>query len=392
MSTLLSKATQRVSVRRDVSIRRDFRVEQVAGLFDLQLSAKSALAIDVPLPDPAGAWTIGAIVGKSGDGKSSVAREAYGAAFIEPGAIDWPDDAAIVSAFPKGASVRDVTGTLSAVGFSSPPDWVKPYRVLSGGQRMRCDLARVLHTEAELLAFDEFTSVVDRQVGQAASHAVQKAIRERRVPLRRFVAVTCHYDVLAWLQPDWVLDMSKRQLARGWLRRERCAELFPERPPVRFSVHRIDADTRARLWPAFARHHYLSAKLHRAARCYAAVVTMAQGEPEAVGFCATLANAGHAGRRRVSRLVVLPDYQGLGVGLRLLEAVAEHESATHRVSIRTSHPALLSALQRRAGWRLTDVSRQGSTHRGYSGREGRGAMGSAGRSVASFDFRRVAPK
>ena len=130
---------------------------------------------------------------------------------------------------------------LTAVGFSSPPSWIKPYNVLSGGERFRCDLARALagasseqgagSGEEQLpssplpapcslpptLAFDEFTSVVDRTVAKVGSAAVAKAIRGGKIACR-FVAVTCHYDVTKWLAPDWVIDMSSCTFQRRCLR------------------------------------------------------------------------------------------------------------------------------------------------------------------------------
>ena len=38
--------------------------------------------------------------------------------------------------------IKEITGLFTAVGFSSPPSWVKPYQVLSNGEQFRCDLAR----------------------------------------------------------------------------------------------------------------------------------------------------------------------------------------------------------------------------------------------------------
>src|SRR5260221_360231 len=48
---------------------------------------------------------------------------------------------------------------------------------------------------------DDFTSVVDRTVAKIGSHAVAKAVRARGL---KFVAVSCHEDIIDWLQPDWV--------------------------------------------------------------------------------------------------------------------------------------------------------------------------------------------
>lgn len=68
---------------------------------------------------------------------------------------------------------------------------------------MRCDLARAILSKEKLFVFDEFTSVVDRNVAKIGSFAMQKAIRKTD---KQFIAVTCHYDVEDWLLPDWVFD------------------------------------------------------------------------------------------------------------------------------------------------------------------------------------------
>ena len=69
---------------------------------------------------------------------------------------------------------------------------------------MRCDLARAMLTDGELFVFDEFTSVVDRNVAKIGSFAIQKAIRKGGG--KKMIAVGCHFDVEDWLLPDWVFD------------------------------------------------------------------------------------------------------------------------------------------------------------------------------------------
>jgi GNAT superfamily N-acetyltransferase/ABC-type ATPase involved in cell division len=348
-----------------------FRVRQVSGLFDVPLSQRSVETFSVELPGLDEAWALGAIVGPSGSGKSTVAAAAYEQGRLASGALvrgfDWPDDRAVVDGFDEALDGRAITGMLNAVGFSSPPAWVRPWRVLSNGQRFRCDLARALLSERELVVFDEFTSVVDRQVARFGSAAVARTIRAGRARCKRFVAVTCHYDVLEWLQPDWWLDMSSGALQRGSL----------QRPPIELEIRHC----RRELWRTFGRHHYLSAQLNAASRCYAALWNDA-----AIGFCATMPLYGHKGCRIVHRLVVLPDYQGLGVGLALLNAVATHETRQSPLSIVTSHPALIRALARHALWRCASVTRCGLPHAGLLARLDK-KVGSIGRTTASFRFR-----
>ena len=87
---------------------------------------------------------------------------------------------------------------MSSVGFSSPPSWVRPYHVLSNGEQFRVDIARTLSEKPQLAIVDEFTSVVDRTVAQIGSSAIQKTVRRRG---QKFIAVSCHYDIVKWLEP-----------------------------------------------------------------------------------------------------------------------------------------------------------------------------------------------
>lgn len=359
----------RVDVVVESPIVDSFRVKQAAGMFDVALADKSRESFSVEVPGADEDWQIGVIVGPSGSGKSTVAREAFGDSLIDR--YDWPRDKAVIDGFDADLNAKTITAMMTAVGFSSPPAWVRPYHVLSGGQRMRCDLARALLTDTPLIAFDEFTSVVDRQVAKVASACVAKTIRKDRAKARRFVAVTCHYDIIEWLQPDWVLDMTAGQLARGSVR---------PRPALNVEVRRCHRS----IWPAFARHHYLSGSLAPTAKCYAATV-----DGEVAGFIATMQAMGFKGMRRVTRLVTLPDYQGIGVGGRMLDAIGEHESKTHRMRIRTSHPGLIHALKANPKWRLANISKGVATHhRGMSKIEGRTIIGSSGRVTCSFEYRR----
>ena len=133
------------------------------------------------------------------------------------------------------------------------------------------------------------------------------------------------------------------------------------------------------MWPLFARHHYLSGGLSRAATCY---IALWEGRP--VAFCAALAQLGHRGRKRISRLVTLPDYQGLGIGLRLAERVCEDQSSRgFRVSIATSHPAVIAYCRSSPHWLPLGIKRLGGTRQRV---EGRSVAGSTGRGVASFEW------
>jgi len=346
-----------------------FRVHQVAGMFDVPVQQKAVQRIRLQKPELEGAWRIGLIVGPSGSGKSRLARHLFGPAVWQQPV--WPEDRAVIDCFGD-RPIQEITGLLTSVGFGSPPSWIKPYHVLSTGERFRCDLARALAeanaqtTDAEpsLVVFDEFTSVVDRNVARIASAALRRAMDKGLIRCR-FVAVTCHYDVAEWLQPDWMLDMADGVFQRGFFRR----------PPIQLAIFRCAHAA----WRAFAPHHYLSARLNPAAQCY-----LALWNEVAVAFCAVLPIPGHKNHWRISRLVVLPDFQGVGIGTALLEAVAElYRSWGRRLSITASHPAIVGHLRRSRRWRVVAVRKTGSqpVQRGLPG-----YRGSFGRAVVSAEF------
>ena len=344
-----------------------FRVRQVAGMFDLPLEEKLRERFQVEVPGLDEPWQVGLIVGPSASGKTSVARRAFGNALFD-GHV-WPADRAVVDCFGD-RPIKAVTQILAAVGLASPPAWVKPYAALSNGEQFRCNLAQALLAARPVVAFDEFTSVVDRTVARAGAAAVGRAVR-RGCPAERFVAVTCHYDVAEWLEPDWVLDMAQGTLTRGRLRR----------PEIRLAVVRC----RHTAWRLFARHHYLSGTVNKAAHCYLALW---EGEP--VAFCAVLAQPGRQGAWRISRLVVLSDFQGLGIGTRLAAALGDmYRREQRRLSITTSHPAMIAALRRSPAWHTIGVQKFG--FRIQSGARSGVLTGylkntSRGRAVVSFRY------
>jgi hypothetical protein len=296
------------------------------GLADVE-RATERFEVDVPGPEEE--WKIGLIVGPSGSGKSTVATRAFGNRVF--GGAAWPGRQAVVDSFEQ-LPIHRIVELFTAVGFSSPPSWLKPYEVLSGGERFRCDLARALgngfrlsavgcqqevlsgrkpkaESREPLVVFDEFTSVVDRTVAKVCSAAVGKGIRRGSSPCR-FVAVTCHYDVADWLEPDWVVDMSTCELYR------RCllwGNPLWRRPAIELEIHRCEVGA----WELFRRHHYLSGEVPLGSRCY---LTTWEGAP--VNFCAVAALVGRRNHRRFARIVTLPDFQGIGIGMRAVAAIA----------------------------------------------------------------------
>jgi GNAT superfamily N-acetyltransferase len=322
----MSSTEQRIAV--STPIIPSARVRQVEGMFDLPAEKVSSVVWTPSafvLPE---SWSIGLIVGPSGAGKSTLAQHVFGSVGEE---WQWSDDRSILDGFPAGMPIREVVSLLSSVGLSSPPAWLRPYKVLSTGEKFRVDVARALASSDERVVIDEFTSVVDRTVAQIGSAAVAKTVRASG---KQLVAVSCHYDIIDWLDPDWVYEPHIDRLERRSLR---------QRPPITLDIVRVHYSA----WGLFRKHHYLDTTIHRAAKCF---VALWNGRP--VAFSSWLPSPGHANAWREHRTVCLPDYQGVGIGNALSDYCASVVKAVGRRPISsTSHPAMIRSRAKSPKWK-----------------------------------------
>lgn len=303
-------------------VEQDEITAEVSRFFDVKFNGEMETTIP-PLPDLPDDWGIGVIVGPSGAGKSTLMAQ-----LGEEEKIEWDGSKSVASHFKN---MEDATERLGSTGLGSIPTWLKPYQVLSTGEKFRADLARRLRDGAVI---DEYTSVVDRNVAKAASTALAKHVK--KVGLRRLVLVGCHYDVLEWLQPDWVYDLGQDPPAFHTGR-------YLRRPEVRLRIYHCERN----LWRLFQKHHYLSHDHSVSARPYLGVWDQ-DGNRQVVAYISILSFPHPKIKRawRVHRLVVLPEFQGLGFGSAILEAVGnEYLNTGQRYYLRTSNPKLVAYCQ-----------------------------------------------
>ena len=256
--------------------------------------------------------------------------------------FEWDPTKPIIEQIGVGQDFTAVTGALSAVGLGTVPSWLRPFHVLIMGERFRAEMARIIIDEPEAIVVDEFTSVVDRQIAQIGAAAFAKAWRRTS---GQIILLSCHYDIIEWLTPDWVLDTKYWRFARGCLQR---------RPNIGIDIYETSSP---RAWKFFKPHHYLDLANPPCATYY---IAEHKGEP--VAHLAVCTGAGLKVARLV-RLVVMPQWQGAGIGMKFLEYAARRwieGRNRHRKKmtsiINTGHPGLLAALSRSSRWVL--VSQQ----------------------------------
>lgn len=351
----------RIEIRNRCSDFKSYRAARVKSLFNAESGCNFNLDAELPIDD--GEWKIGVVVGPSGSGKTSIGRKIFGdQAVWNP---EWSTDLPIIDCISPAGDFNSVTASLAAVGLGDVPSWLRPHAVLSNGEKFRANLAKLVCESPAECVVDEFTSVVDRQIAKFGSLAFQKSWRRTG---GKCVLLSCHYDVIDWLEPDWVYDTATGKYAgRGlWRRPKFDLELW---------------QTDWRYWPIFESHHYLKLPLMPAAKCYVGTV-----DGELVAHLAMSSKpspmANGRAEARGCRLVVMPEWQGAGVGMRFLNGVCDlylsgkgHLPYPATTQFHTSHPGLCDALRRDKKWRQISAALYGgnkkksarTTAAGYGG-------------------------
>lgn len=194
----------KVEAHRTVEVQHTYGVARALALFNVPPEDVTEFHIEAEIPVESQDWQIGAIIGPSGSGKTTLVEALKEAGFTEAELDEWSPDLSILDGISGGFD--KATGALASVGLGTVPSWIRPFHVLSNGEKFRASLARILNGTATDVVIDEFTSVVDRRVACIGAGAFAKAWRRR--PAGRVVVVGPHFDILPWIKPDWVVRTS----------------------------------------------------------------------------------------------------------------------------------------------------------------------------------------
>lgn len=316
-------------------INNDKYTEYIYEAFDIQNKNESNVIVEANLEHLPKDWNIGVVYGGSGTGKTTILKN-YFKKEMDKSYFD--NSKSLISNF-DWLEPKEATFLLSAMGLSSVPTWLRPFNTLSNGEQYRANLAYIVGSakENEVILIDEYTSVVDRDVAKAMSNALQKYIRRTN---KRIVLASCHFDIMEWLQPDWIYSPSKGRL-------EIASQL--RKPTIELQIFRCRYET----WSLFKQHHYLSEELNLAAKCF--VITF-NDKPCAFIAILPMPSGTIQNAFRVSRLVVLPDFQGLSIGIKILNYIGSlYLTDNKKLYIKTSNPSLFKGMQyNKKHWLLTN--------------------------------------
>ena len=202
---------------------------------------------------------------------------------------------------------------------------------------------------------------------------MQKAIRKTN---KKFIAVTCHYDVEDWLLPDWVFDTNSMTFRL-------CEGQKKNRPECRLDIY--ETKQKDYYWSIFRKYHYLSHSHNNAARVFVATLN---GQLCAFTSMLPFPHPKKKNFWKGHRTVVLPDFQGLGIGITLRNYVAQlFVNEDKGVIMTTSNPAMIASLKKSPLWITTRIGRQ-SSGSGNGKIQNRNVKGSTScmRITASFEY------
>ena len=186
----------------------DNYVDYVCSNYDIQNKEKTVTEVPIPSKEDMEEmnkddWNILLICGKSGSGKSTILREIYGD--VKP--IEYDYSKCVISQFPR-LTEEETCDLLQSIGLSSVPTWLRKPQELSNGEKARLDIAKAIYdANGGVVVLDEYTSVVNRHAAMSMSHALQRYVRQKGLKL---IIASCHFDIIEWLQPDYIFNLEHR--------------------------------------------------------------------------------------------------------------------------------------------------------------------------------------
>ena len=119
------------------------------------------------------------------------------------------------------------------------------------------------------------------------------------------------------------------------------------------------------VWEMFAKHHYMSETLNKSCKC---LVFFLNGEICAFVGILNTPRRGTPLAHAISRIVVLPDYQGLGLSGKILDFVGgllKSKGDEYLLYIKTVHDKMGKWLERSENWHPTSYNGKKRSNTSY---------------------------
>lgn len=285
-----------------------FRCQSAANSLDIDVKKKSVHKLEINNININDNWNIGLIYGASGSGKTTLAKKLFGENIFD---ISLDEKLPILEQLPKEYSYEDCSNILNGIGLNSVPCWIRPIKTLSNGQKARAEAAYLM-CKNDFVCIDEWTSVVDRTVAKAMSVCLHKFAKKFN---KKIILLSCHYDILEWVNPDWLIDCNKQNFELH----KNEDFFFNKREKLEFTIKEVGRET----WKYFSKYHYLSERLP-GGQIY--LYGIFYGENQ-IGFQCFANYVPHVKGTKIifhsNRTVIHPDYNGLGLGIKLINETSK---------------------------------------------------------------------
>lgn len=337
---------QSYNVRLQSEISKSFRCVRAANSLDIDVEKKSIHELQIQA-DLTGNFNIGLILGSSGSGKTTLAKHIFGENVFKE---HLDSQKTLLDQLPNELSYEECASLISGIGLTSVPCWIRPAYTLSNGQKARAEAVLTMCSNDNLSVLDEWTSVVDRTVAKVMSHCLQKFVRKQN---KKIILLSCHYDVVEWLNPDWIIDCNQSKFID---RRSLHSNERRRKESLNFDIREIDSSS----WKYFSKYHYLSQNLPGGKNYYFGLF---DGENQ-IGFqnFSNYVPHGNKAEKKIlhsNRTVIHPDYCGFGLGIKIIDVCSKimHDRG-FRIMAKFSSEPIYKSMMKSKNWTLKRIDRQ----------------------------------
>ena len=351
-----------------------FRCQAAANSLDIDVNKKSIHNLKINNINIPKEWNIGLIYGASGSGKTTLAKHLFGNNIFD---ISLDKNLPIIEQLPKEYSYEDCANILNGIGLNSVPCWIRPIKTLSNGQKARAEAAYLM-CKNDFVCIDEWTSVVDRTVAKAMSVCLYKFAKKHN---KKIILLSCHYDILEWVNPDWLIDCNKQifELPKS------DDFFFNERENLEFTIKEVGRET----WKYFSKYHYLS-ELLPGGKIYLYGIFHNENQ---IGFQCFANYTPHKKGTKIiyhsNRTVIHPDYNGLGLGIKLINETSKllSEKISCRIMAKFSSVPVFKAMKKQKQWIFLGQTRLMGKMKTCGNMSRRGGFREAGVKTFNFEFK-----
>ena len=304
-------------------------IDTIRAKYDIQDHVESA----IPIPKLPSTGIV-LIVGTSGSGKTTILKT-----ISQHQLITVDKSVTVLENFSTAQKGEEL---LLACGLRTIPAWFRSPATLSNGEYHRFEIALGLDQGHAII--DEFTSVVDRDTAKSLALSVRRYFDQN--PGVLYIA-SCHRDIIDWLNPEWVYDTDLQKLEN-----RRSLHRLGTKPELSLTIRSTTPD----YWRYFSKYHYLDTKMSRSVHCY---VLLLEEKPIAFHAAIHSTNRDIHSYWRGHRTVVLPEFQGMGIGTAFSDAIAEiYVSRGLRYFSKTAHPSFGEHREKSSLWRPTSTNKK----------------------------------